>query len=176
MPRMLPMISASLAAAFASSVMAADIVVDCPQQDALPPLTYVYTADTLTLGDDPNTLPAFVREDPDTDMMAIRATGETEAPMPEPVALDACIDERLKKFGFDITEEDVAFTSAMSCRNDMAESLVPTRINIVVEVMSMEKGSASVFTSRTYVAPSALLGKPIEISEWPLRNCTVTGP
>ena len=97
--------------------------------------------------------------------------------MPEPAALDSCLLTKLKQQSAMAKDEDAVIYSAGLCRFDLASSQTSQKVDAQLNATSLEGKTAQVFIQRTYTAPSAVSGKPVQIDEWPTRQCAVlAGP
>ena len=158
-----------------SSATAQEVVIACPAGSGdLAALDLRFGADVLTLVDTERTsaLPARLNGDP-AGIYIINASGLIETMMPPLDALDTCLTDKLATLGFTAANADELAYAANGCRLDLkdVETLQPAQA--VIEVTVMDPRSAMVFIARTYTAPSAVTGAPVELAEFPPLNCSL---
>lgn len=153
---------------------AAEIAITCPADGSALELKLKLDGEQLNVTDTNGTasVPAHIDTDP-SGMFAISASGPVEAVMPSLGALDTCIAEKLKAQGMTASDRDVVIFSANQCRLELASSSTKQRVTGNFTVTSMDKGQASLLISHQYTMPSAVTGEPMQLDEWPMRNCEV---
>jgi len=100
-------------------------------------------------------------------VIGIRAFGETSALMPDRVALDQCIADRLQQNPTD--DEDIRFMHVLACQ-EKADQKTQVPITAAITLSITDPPAAEVSVNRTYVEASAVTGKRIALETFP-GNC-----
>lgn len=117
-------------------------------------------------------MPATLQGDA-ADMFTIQASGLIEGAMPALEALDGCVAGKLKQQGAAATDTDALTFVLNQCRLQLASASSRQKVDATFIVTSMEKGNASLMISRRYTVPSEVTGAPLQLDEWPMRQCNV---
>lgn len=115
---------------------------------------------------------ATLQGDP-SGMFTIQALGPIEGAMPALDALDGCLAGKLKQQGAVATDTDTLTFVLNQCRLKLATASIRQKVDATFTITSIDKGSASLLLSRRYVVPSAVTGNPMQLDEWPMRECSV---
>jgi hypothetical protein len=152
----------------------AKVAIDCPADGPTPMMSLRYDADSLSVTHASGTvaLPASIQRDP-SGMFSIRASGPMEASMPEPAALDQCLAAKLKEQEATAADTGTLDYVAYLCRLKLSPSGTVQKTKTVFTITALDPDKAMLFIQRRYTVPSAVTGKPIQLDEFPLRNCNV---
>ncbi|WP_143744685.1 hypothetical protein [Mesorhizobium prunaredense] len=171
--------AAGIAGLFLSGALsAAEIAIDCPADAGLPELVFGFAADTLSIKDASGTatLQASFHE-LSAGMFAIQAWGPTETPMPNLADMDRCLGDGLKKQDMQATDASAVTYLSNLCRLKLMPEATAQRIDAKYEITALDPKSATVFISRSYTVASSVTGEPLQLDEWPIRQCAViSGP
>ena len=163
-----------LAALAPAESAAAGLAIECPQSEAGPKLSLSYVPDMLSVteGVSAASLSASLQGDP-AGIFTLYGTGPMDAMMPEASALDECLTAKLKEQGVTAADADMLAYGANACRLKLASSGSVQKVQAQLTLTSVDKGKAILFIQRQYLTPSALTGKPLQLDEFPTRNCEV---
>lgn len=162
----------------ATKAEAAEILMECPATDHGAKVTLRFDADVLSVTDARGTaaLPAFF-QDIRPGMFGIKGSGPMEAPMPDPAALDDCLVARLKQQDASAADASALAYVANLCRMKLLPSASVQKIEAEITATALDPEKAMVFIQRRYTVPSKVTAKPIQLDEFPPRNCNIVkGP
>jgi hypothetical protein len=110
-------------------------------------------------------------------MFAIQGWGAMETPMPDLADMDRCLGDGLKNKGMQATDRDaVAFVGNL-CRLKLMPGAAVQKVAARYEITALDPKAATVFISRSYTVASSVTGEPLQLDEWPIRQCAViSGP
>ena len=153
---------------------AAEILLECPATDHGPKLGLRFDADMLSVTDGRGTanLQAFL-QNIRPGMFGIRGSGPMDAVMPDPAALDDCLAARLKQQDASAADASALAYVANLCRLKLMPSGSVQKVEAELTATALDPGTAMVFIQRRYMVPSKLTGKPMQLDEFPPRNCVV---
>ena len=155
---------------------AAEISINCPATDIYADLELRLSGVTLTVTDTDGAaeLPATLNGDP-AGMFTVEAVGTMEGVLPVLADLETCVTAKLAQQGAAASDADALAFGLNQCRLKLTASAVRQKLDASFVVTSLDKGSASLLISRRFIAPSGLTGAPLQLDEWPMRQCNV-GP
>jgi hypothetical protein len=168
------LITALVSAFLCSTVSAAQITIICPADGPSAELKLQLDGEHLNIIDpkEPVSLAARLDSDP-SGAFAIAASGPMSNTMPVLPDLDKCIAAKLKEHGETAAAKDMVIYFTNACRLALAPSATKQLVTASFIVNSFDKGQASLLISNDYLAPSTITGKPLQLNEWPMRQCTV---
>lgn len=158
----------------ASVAVAAEISLECPAAGFSPALA-LHLSGTMLIVSDPAgraELPAILNGDP-FGMFTIEASGPMEAAMPVLADLEICAEGKLQDQGAAPTDADALVYVLNLCRLKLQSAATPQVAAARFVLTSMAAGSASLLISRSYVEASRMTGAPLQLDEWPMRQCRV---
>lgn len=152
----------------------AEISIECPEGEAEPNLSMIYAHDTLSVTNENSavSLPATIQGET-TGMFTVYGSGTMDAMMPEATALDECLAAELREHGATAADVDMLAYSSNTCRLKLMPSGSLQKVQSQFTLTSTDKGKAMLFVQRQYLKPSAVTGKPLQLDEFPPRNCIV---
>jgi hypothetical protein len=110
-------------------------------------------------------------------MFGIKGSGPMEAVMPDPAAFDDCLVARLKQQDASAADASALAYVVNLCRLKLLSSGSVQKIEAEFTATALDPGKATVSIQRWYAVPSKVTGKPMQLAEFPVRNCDVVkGP
>jgi hypothetical protein len=153
---------------------AAEILMECPATDRAPKVALRFNADILSVTDAQGTSALRGSLQPiQPGVFGIKGSGPMEAVMPDPGAFDDCLVARLKQQDASATNESAVTYVANLCRLKLLPSGSVQKVEAVFTATALDPGKATVFIQRSYTVPSKVTGKPMQLDEFPPRNCDV---
>ncbi len=167
-----------LSFALVSPVFADAIDVTCPADEFVSAVTIHFDDDVLNVHDDnvDITLPGSYHVDPTGTMFTVQGFGAAQVMMPDRAVLESCVAEAAKQNGTVVTNSESVAYEVVNCAFNLREGRTLQAANISFKISSLDPGNAMVFIIRSYAETSSLVGEPMEIPEFPTRNCTVDAP
>lgn len=171
---MLLLAAALAGASLCSMASAAQITITCPADGTSAELKLQLDGDHLTITDanEAVSLPANFDSDP-SGAFGIAASGPMSSVMPTLPDLDKCIADKLDQQGETAAAKDVVAFFVNQCRLALAPVAKKQPVTARFTINSLDPGEADLLISRDYLAPSTVTGAPLQLNEWPMRQCTV---
>ena len=165
-----------LAALLTTASAAAGLAIECPQGEAGPKLSLIYTPDAMSVTDGKGTvsLSASIQGDP-AGIFTLYGSGPMDAMMPDAAALDECLAAKLAGQGVTAADADMLAYVSNACRLKLTPSGSVQKVQAQLTLTSIDKGKAMLFIQRQYLTPSAVTGKPLRLDEFPTSSCEVMG-
>lgn len=171
-------ICAALLTLTAAKGAVAETLVECPATDRGQRISLRFDADVLSVTDMRGT--AALRgsiQHTQPGMFGIKGSGTMEAVMPDPAAFDDCLTARLKQQDASPTNPSALSYVANLCRMKLLPSGSVQKVEAEITATALDPAKATVFIQRRYMVPSKITGKPMQLDEFPPRNCDVVkGP
>ncbi len=152
----------------------ANVTFSCPEGEAGSKLLLSYANDALSIADGNVTtsLPATIQGDA-AGIFTVYGSGPMDATMPEPAAMDACLSAKLKEQGVTADDKDMLAYDSNACRVELIPNGTIQKVQAQLTLTSIDKGKATLFIQRQYLTPSTITGLPLQLDEFPTRNCDV---
>jgi hypothetical protein len=167
-------ICAAFLAVAGAGTAAAEVVLECPATDHGPQVALRFDADVLSVTDARGT--AALRgsiQHIQPGMFGIKGSGAMEAVMPDPAAFDDCIVARLKQQDASPSDPSALAYVTNLCRLKLLPTGRVQMVEVEFTATALDPGKATLAIQRSYAVPSKVTGKPMQLAEFPLRNCTV---
>ena len=162
----------------ATAAKAAEILMECPATDHAPKVALRFDADVLSVTDARGT--AALRgslQNIRPGMFGIKGLGPMDAVMPDPAAFDDCLVARLKQQDASAADASALTYVANLCRVKLLPAGRVQKVEAEFTATALDPGKATLFIQRRYTVPSKVTGKPMQLDEFPPRNCDVVkGP
>lgn len=173
-PPMVLLVTALVSAFLCSMVSAAQIIIICPADGPSAELKLQLDGEHLNIIDanEAVSLPANFNSDP-SGAFEIAASGPMSNTMPVLPDLDKCITGKLNQHGETAAAKDMVIYFTNECRLALAPAATKQLVTASFTVNSFDKGQASLLISNDYLSPSTITGKPLQLNEWPMRQCIV---
>lgn len=162
----------------AASGAEAEIRMDCPATDHAAKMELRFDADVLSVTDARGTSALRGSLQPIAPgMFGLKGTGSMQAMMPDPAAFDDCVVARLKQQDASAADASALTYVANLCRLKLMPSGRVQAIEAEFTATALDPAKATLFIQRSYTMPSKVTGKPMQLDEFPTRNCDVVkGP
>lgn len=157
-----------------ADIAAAEVVLECPATDHGAQVALRFDADVLSVTDARGTaaVPGSIQHIR-PGMFGIKGAGPMEAVMPDPAAFDDCIVARLKQQDASPSDPSALAYVTNLCRLKLLPSGRVQKVDVEFTATALDAGKATLSIQRSYAVPSKVTGKPMQLAEFPVRNCNV---
>ena len=155
-----------------------EILMECPATDHAPKIALRFDADMLSVTDARGTAALTGSlQNIRPGMFGIKGSGPMDAVMPDPAAFDDCLVARLKQQNASAADASALTYMANLCRVKLLPAGSVQKIEAEFTATALDPKKATLFIQRRYMVPSKVTGKPMQLDEFPPRNCDVVkGP
>jgi hypothetical protein len=161
-----------------AAASAAEILMECPATDHAPKIALRFDADVLSVTDARGTAALTGSlQNIRPGMFGIKGSGPMDAMMPDPGALDDCLIARLKQQDASATDASALTYVANLCRGKLLPAGRVQKVEAEFTATALDPAKATLFIQRRYMVASKVTGKPMQLDEFPPRNCDIVkGP